>query len=197
MVGRKPKPIEMKELAGNPGKRELPKVPQFEAVDLPVPRGKLPKRAREFWRKTAPVLYARGVLTEGDAAALELMSLHYALAMEALEVMTLDATRGYERALEKLLGTEDGDKAIGEKAKKRGKREAEEMRMLVVDERGLSRKHPLLQVWRENSTAFRQYAVEFGLTPSARGRIEYPEAGGGGSLAEELFELAAKMGGEK
>lgn len=42
----------------------------------------------------------------------------------------------------------------------------------TVDERGLPRKHPLLQVLRDNSQAFKQYAAEFGLTPSARARLD-------------------------
>ncbi len=45
----------------------------------------------------------------------------------------------------------------------------------TVDENGAARKHPLLQVWRENSTAFRHYAAQFGLTPAARARLSMPE----------------------
>lgn len=41
----------------------------------------------------------------------------------------------------------------------------------AVDENGATRKHPLLQVLRENSAAFLRYAVQFGLTPSARSRL--------------------------
>ncbi len=42
---------------------------------------------------------------------------------------------------------------------------------MTTDERGLPRKHPLLQVLRENSQSFKAYAAEFGLTPSARARL--------------------------
>lgn len=41
----------------------------------------------------------------------------------------------------------------------------------TVDERGLPRKHPLLQIWRENSRDFLRYGTEFGLTPSSRSRL--------------------------
>ena len=53
--------------------------------------------------------------------------------------------------------------------------------IVAVDENGAPRKHPMLQVLRDNSTAFRQYAAEFGLTPSARTRldIQEPEANDG------------------
>lgn len=50
---------------------------------------------------------------------------------------------------------------------------------LVVDDiNDTVRKHPLLQVWRENSAAFLRYATQFGLTPSARARLEVPEPPG-------------------
>ncbi|MCB0190630.1 MAG: phage terminase small subunit P27 family [Anaerolineae bacterium] len=44
-----------------------------------------------------------------------------------------------------------------------------------LDENGVERKNPLLQVWRENSAAYLRYAQQFGLTPSARGRLSIPE----------------------
>lgn len=44
------------------------------------------------------------------------------------------------------------------------------------DEDGLTRKHPLLQVLRDNSGAFLRYAAHFGMSPSARAgmRVELP-----------------------
>jgi P27 family predicted phage terminase small subunit len=47
-------------------------------------------------------------------------------------------------------------------------------------------KHPLLQVFRDNSKAFQSYAAEFGMTPSARTRIHIEEAEQM-SLADLLF----------
>jgi P27 family predicted phage terminase small subunit len=43
--------------------------------------------------------------------------------------------------------------------------------LTVIDEDGMERKHPLLQVMRNNSLAFKAFAVEFGMTPSSRSRI--------------------------
>lgn len=40
-----------------------------------------------------------------------------------------------------------------------------------VDENGIERKSPWLQILRDNATQFRAYAVEFGMTPSARQRV--------------------------
>jgi len=64
---------------------------------------------------------------------------------------------------------------------------------LVVD--GATHKHPLLQVFRDNSNAFRAYAAEFGMTPSARTRLHVEEAEQL-SLAEMLFGEAARVGDE-
>jgi P27 family predicted phage terminase small subunit len=58
-------------------------------------------------------------------------------------------------------------------------------------------KHPLLQVLRDNSTAFKSYAAEFGLTPSSRSRISVPEPLDDDrerrQLEMELFGPAAKV----
>jgi P27 family predicted phage terminase small subunit len=54
-------------------------------------------------------------------------------------------------------------------------------------------KHPLLQVLRDNSTAFKSYAAEFGLTPSSRSRLSVPEPKEFDQLEMELFGPAAKV----
>jgi P27 family predicted phage terminase small subunit len=48
----------------------------------------------------------------------------------------------------------------------------EKQSLLQKDIFGGVHKHPLLQVLRDNSRTFLAYAVEFGLTPSARSRIK-------------------------
>lgn len=55
------------------------------------------------------------------------------------------------------------------------------------DERGLPRKHPLAQVFREESAAFRQYAELFGMTPSSRSSIHIDAPEKELSLVDELF----------
>ncbi len=52
-------------------------------------------------------------------------------------------------------------------------------------------KHPLLQVFRDNSKAFEAYASDFGMTPSARTRIHIEEAEQL-SLADLLFSEVEK-----
>lgn len=44
-----------------------------------------------------------------------------------------------------------------------------------LDESGVERKHPALQIFRDNSAAARQYYSEFGMTPSSRSGLKVPE----------------------
>lgn len=57
----------------------------------------------------------------------------------------------------------------------RAAKQIEQDGLTTKDENGAVRKHPLLQVWRENSAAFLRYAAQFGLTPSARSRLNIPD----------------------
>lgn len=59
--------------------------------------------------------------------------------------------------------------------------------LMTVDERGLPRKHPMLQVLRDNSEMYRKLAAEFGLTPSSRSRLSVASPPEEPSLIEQLF----------
>lgn len=66
--GPKPKPTALKKLAGNPGKRALPKdEPVF--TGLAVRPNWLTVAARRVWEDLAPVSEKVGLLTDGDAEA--------------------------------------------------------------------------------------------------------------------------------
>lgn len=58
---------------------------------------------------------------------------------------------------------------------------------LTVEGRDGPKKNPLVQVLRDQSAAFKSYATEFGMTPSARARLQLPEEAEQMSLAEMLF----------
>jgi len=84
--GRKPKPTELKKLAGNPGKRPLNESePGYPPAETRVPRGKLPEEGQKLWKALAPHLAAAGVLKVTDLAALEMLCAHYAVSRMALE----------------------------------------------------------------------------------------------------------------
>ena len=64
----------------------------------------------------------------------------------------------------------------------------------TLDDHGLTRKHPLLSVFRDHATAFRNYAAEFGMSPSARSRVRFEESEQLTLLEQELFGDALKKG---
>lgn len=65
-----------------------------------------------------------------------------------------------------------------------------------MDENGVERKHPLLQIFRDNSNMYRMWAAEFGLTPSSRARLKVDGGEGAKSLADELFEIINQTEGD-
>src|SRR4051812_46827508 len=72
MRGPKPKPTVMKKLAGNPGKRALPKnEPKFTGTA--VRPAWLTVAARAVWEDLYPVYSKAGLVTEGDAEAFGMM----------------------------------------------------------------------------------------------------------------------------
>ena len=60
--------------------------------------------------------------------------------------------------------------------------------MTRLDEAKVERKHPALQIFRDNSAAARQWSVQFGMTPSSRSGLTVPEPEMP-SLADVLFEM--------
>ena len=61
--------------------------------------------------------------------------------------------------------------------------------LVLKDKFGQLHKHPALQILRDNSALFKAYAAEFGMTPSARSRIEVP-------IPHELDQLEMELFGE-
>ena len=67
-------------------------------------------------------------------------------------------------------------------------KELREQGFTVKGRDGFVKKNPLAQVFRDNSVAFRGYAEQFGMTPSARARLEMPMEAEQLSLADLLFQ---------
>jgi P27 family predicted phage terminase small subunit len=147
--GRKPQPTAKKQLKGNPGKRALnkrepkPKMSADIKPDRPMvivaglDGAAIEAHIKRFGDRYVPLLREMQVFTDADAAAFELMSIHYAIAWQAMAIVEREG-------------------------------------LTRTDKFGQIHKHPVLQVVRENSTAFRLYAAEFGMTPSSRTRLQTP-----------------------
>lgn len=71
-AGRKPKPVELKILHGNPGKRELPKTRPSPSQPhrAPSPPDWLTDVGKQEWRRVARILHRLRVLTDADLTAL-------------------------------------------------------------------------------------------------------------------------------
>ena len=59
---------------------------------------------------------------------------------------------------------------------------------LTVEGRNGPKKHPLAQVFRDQATLYKTFAAEFGMTPSARARLQIPDDAEQMSLADMLFK---------
>ena len=101
MRGRKPKPTNLKELAGNPGHRPLNQdEPKPQTVMMQAPRF-LDDVANKEWRRISRELYPLGLLTKIDRSALAAYCQAYSRWIQASEEiegksLTLKTENGYE-----------------------------------------------------------------------------------------------------
>ena len=87
MAGRRPIPTEIKLLRGNPGKRKLNRREPRGHSGLPACPTHLRGIAREAWRRLGERLTVLRVVTDADAAALELLALAYGEYRQAVGVV--------------------------------------------------------------------------------------------------------------
>jgi P27 family predicted phage terminase small subunit len=86
--GTKPKPTELKELAGNPGKRPLPQGKRQARGEMPrMPGGRLSALTQFTWVRLRAALEPLGLLSDADPEVFELMVRHFARAIEADELV--------------------------------------------------------------------------------------------------------------
>lgn len=76
-MSNKPKPPELRLLEGNRGHRPIPPTPK-PRLEFPQPPRWLLRTAKKEWRRVAKELYALGLLTVIDKAALEMYCQCYA-----------------------------------------------------------------------------------------------------------------------
>lgn len=153
MRGRKPVPTELKLLRGNPGKRQVsrnePK-PDPKAPGMPV---WLSNEARAEWRRVVPELERLGLTAKVDRAALAAYCETWATFVAASHLV-------HEHGIIYMRKTEEAVSADG--------------RQLLIYV--TPAKNPALIVARDAAAQVRAFCSEFGLTPSARTRLQMPEA---------------------
>lgn len=140
--GRPPKPTEVKRLAGNPGKRRLNRdEPQFGAAGLTCPRW-LNAAARREWRRIAPLLREKKVVTAADRAALAAYCLSYARWQQAEQALETGLSQTVPLVNKK--GEEIGEKEIA---------------------------RPEVMIAQQYQRLMLQAAAKLGLDPSSRSKV--------------------------
>lgn len=152
-AGRKPKPTAIKKMLGNPGKRALNENEPQPIPGIPKCPMWLTGIARQEWDEIAPQLDAMGVLYMTDGKALSAYCVCYARWRQA------------ERIVEKL-GLQVEEQVLA-RIKPGGD-------LVVVGTR--LKRNPATIIAREMMQQMRAFLGEFGMTPSARTRIEIEPA---------------------
>lgn len=146
--GPAPKPVELKLVEGNPGRRPLPEVPKPTiAASAPKPPAVLGAEGKKLWNRIAPELHRLGLLTDLDLEGLVALCVSWEQARAAAELI-----RKQGIVVDLPVFRKDGEIA--------GYR---------------TQRHPAAQTLRDSLTQFKAFAAEFGLTPSARTKFSMPK----------------------
>lgn len=140
--GTKPKPTALKLIEGNKGKRSLPKKEAVIALCEPTPPPFLCDDAKVEWGRVCSALFAAGLMTELDRAALSAYCAAYGRWAQA------------ERAINTMAG-KDGINAA----------------LLIKTKEGNAIQNPLVGIANKARADVVRFAAEFGMTPSARTRV--------------------------
>jgi P27 family predicted phage terminase small subunit len=166
-AGRKATPTALKLVTGNPGKRALNKKEPKLAPGVPRMPSHLSPRAKAAWKKLAKLLKDMGVLTLADGMALERLCDVYAEILELRDEIKKNG-RTYQSV-----------KIIGENVD-------EETKEFTQVEQMLMKANPAVQMLADADRRFKGYLVEFGLTPSARSKVQVTD---GSKKKEDLDEF--------
>ena len=143
MAGRKPKPLELKVLEGNPGRRPLPTtIPRPVCDELPTAPPHLDDIAQQEWERIAPGLHAMGLLAGVDRSSLAAYCTAYA--------RWARAEAGIKRAT---------------------RPDQPESGLMIQTTNGNWVQNPLVGTAHKAASDMVKYAAEFGMTPSARVRL--------------------------
>ena len=140
--GTKPKPTALKLIEGNKGKRTLPKDEVSLPLCEPTPPPFLCDDAKVEWGRVCSALYAAGLMTELDRAALAAYCAAYGRWAQS------------ERAINTMAG-KDGMNAA----------------LLIKTKEGNAIQNPLVGIANKARNDVVRFAAEFGMTPSARTRV--------------------------
>lgn len=156
--GRKPKPTNLKLIAGTDRADRRNDAEPKPAPALPAPPAFLSDEAKAEWTRTADQLYQLGILSKIDRAALGAYCQAYGRWEQA------------ERALARM-----------------AERDAVTHGMMIKTTNGNAVQNPLLGTANKAMADMMRYAAEFGMTPSARARIKAEPLGDEEDPAQKYF----------
>jgi phage terminase small subunit len=200
--GRPPKPTALKEAEGNRGKRKAnPAEPKPNLLDrIPAPPRHLNEDAASEWTRIAHQLHELGLLTDLDLSPLVAYCASFArflhaerqlhkergeveAAIREVEARPDDFT---ELALVRLeLAANDDDRDPEDKAAMRDESKSRQTtlnlarrgsELVVWTGNGNLIQNPLVGISRRAAADMLRFAAEFGMTPSARSRIDTEKA---------------------
>lgn len=156
--GRKPTPTALKLVKGNPGKRAINK--KEAKIDLaePTPPSFLSDDAKVEWGRVVSILYAAGLMTELDRAALAAYAQAYGRWAQA------------ERALARMAAKDELNSAL-----------------MIKTSNGNAVQNPLVGIANKAKADMVRYALEFGMSPSARSKVDAKPADEKKDRLKEFF----------
>ena len=141
-AGRKPKPTALRLVGGNAGRRPLNKNEPKPELSQPTPPAFLNDDAKVEWGRICETLYKVGLMTELDRGALAACCQAYGRWAQA------------ERALARMSDKDELNRAL-----------------MIKTSNGNAIQNPLVGIANKAAADYVKYAVEFGMTPSARARV--------------------------
>jgi P27 family predicted phage terminase small subunit len=162
MAGRRPKPLAIHQLNGNPrkwGKDKLEGVdnPQPDLREPEMPKG-MPKAARREWRRIVPQLLEMKVLTEVDGLALAAYCRAHALVEQAAKEIEKNGMTFTE-----VFEGKNGEPIVGS-----------------------IKANPACSIYLNAMKTMKSFLIEFGLTPASRRNIKI-EKKDDGDLMEKFM----------
>jgi len=169
--GRRPTPTATKLLNGNPGHRAINRnEPKFSGI--PTCPKHLNKGAKTEWRRISAELAASGLLTNVDRAALAAYCTAYSRWVEA-------EAKVVEWGLVIPVGQTKATEKNGQ---------------IIPGKPGYPIQNPYVGVANTALEQMRRWAVEFGMTPSARSRIHVDHSGGNGNSGDAFADFMKGIG---
>jgi P27 family predicted phage terminase small subunit len=182
MRGRKPKPNELKQLEGNPGKRPIPVDCANAPAAIPNCPPHIRGEARKEWRRVSVELVRLGLVARVDKAALALYCQlweRWILAEDSVRALGLVTTAAAIRKHLRELGQIE---MVATKP-------AAEMLFAGMEreDRDFPGKNPYLSIAEACMDRMQKILVEFGMTPSSRARVKSTPAETPDEVEQFLF----------